>query len=335
MTSINNVHTLNSDIEYQLPDVSLVNSSAESMLELKAIATLAFNHTQYLPSLYKKADPLHAEALKSRTSLNDYCTTLEVEMEHRKKRLDTYKAEYDPEGSADDSEENLHFREQELTNAIKYATEQHKELSALLDKLDVSFTPTITEGYVKELELERQAHEQSIQKSEAVIETLTAEHKILSDAMRALEKTNFADIAQDTLLTVENVSALSLAMPEIEMIKMAIDHMKKVLEGISKTLNYLSMFDERARLMTRIKGENDTIKDTQATKFTTTEKIKLVNAINSLYSNFSIIVGEFRKVESSVGMFVKLNTTQGDLEARESTFITAVPYFIDYLKKTY
>jgi hypothetical protein len=332
---LNNVYAFNTDLEFEAPDLPLIRGSAESMLELGAIAKHAFNSTQYLPSLHTKAGELRTTALKSQKLLNDCYGSLRLDMETRLNRLRKYKAEFDPQASDEDQEDNLYYRGTELKKAVDYASGQHGKAMTILGQLHFIFNPDATDGFLQELQQEEQAYEVSIEKLEEIISTFSEQRQILSDGMKVLESTNFADIAKDTLLTLENVSAMSVTMPEVEMVKMAMDQMKKTLEGVSKTLNYMSMYQERDRIVAKLKSEIEQRDACVTSKRTTKDKIKLINAIHGLYSNFSIIVGELKKVESAVRLFATLIKTGGGQEQQEKTFLDAAPSFIAYLNKAH
>lgn len=100
------------------------------------------------------------------------------------------------------------------------------------------------------------------------------------------------------MLSVESVNNLGVSPPEAELVKLAIAHMQKVLEGIGRNLNYLEMYKERERLIAKIKVETEARGRVEAKQTETGHKIVLVDSILNLYAQYTSVTQELAKLST-------------------------------------
>lgn len=326
------IFRFNTDVNAVSPDIDLVNVSIQKMLKQTAEANFAFNLTNYLPSIHVKATTLYASVVKAQRSLDEAALAIELSASRGLTKLNSLRAELTETASEEDQEANAYFRQHTITTLKKGMAAGAKDVQQRFKSLaDVAFDPTLTDKYKKELDADLVQLTQAVNASQAQIEALEDSRNILNDAMALLEKTNFADIAKDTLLTAENISAIGLAAPEAEVIKLAVEHMKKTLEDISKALNYLTMYEERERLIKQIKALKPSHDVRLADVKMANAKITLLDSVHGLYQNFSGARAEYAKFDQSVTAFFDF-LDLGEASGYEDRFISVAPSLIDYLK---
>lgn len=327
-----NVSTLNTAVIYETLDTVQIRRSLEEMLKHDAEADYAFQQTNYLPSVRDKAKGLYAATIDTRQAVDKVSLILRNDTATALKKLNELRAAAPEMEAEDEREDNLYFRHNTLTSF-------QKNLQAAMDTLQepfsvltgVKFDPSSTTTYKTQLDAALAELNKALAATEEKMEALENSRTILSEAMAVFEKKNLADVAKETLLTAENISALGVAAPEVELIKFAIDHMKKTMENISESLNYYSMYEQRERLITDIKKLMTQIKSKNAEVENTTAKSQLIASVHGVYEQFFTARAEYVKFERSINAFNR-HVGTGDPTAYEDRFVAAAPYLIDYLK---
>ncbi|WP_456291933.1 alpha-xenorhabdolysin family binary toxin subunit B [Pseudomonas sp. AK106] len=327
-----NILRFNTDVNAVSPDMGVVNVCIQQMLDLTAVANFSFDQTRYLPSIHVKAAGLYGSLTQARRALDEAALKMEVSASQGLKKLNALRGAITETASDDDLEDNAYFRahaisilKRGINAAEKDAQQRFKSLS------DVAFNPALTGKYKSELDAELAQLNLAQIASEEKIEALEVSRKVLSDAMAVLEKRNFADIAKDTVLSVENISAVGMAAPEAELIRLAVEHMKKTLEDISKALNYLTMYDQRERLIKQIEALKPGHDQRAADLKMTAAKITLIDSVHALYQSFFNARAEYAKFNQGITAFFD-HLKLGDQAGYEDRFVSIAPSLIDYLK---
>lgn len=326
-----NIFPFNNDVTYITPDYALIKLNISAMLKQSADADFAFNETNYLPSAHAKAHVLHTSIVQAQRMIDESLYTLETVTAKALRNLNKYRAEATEDLQDEDGEANAYARDQTLITFKKAfapaAQEIQKHYKALAD---VTFDPSPTTTYKSGLQTDLTPLNTALTAVESEIATLENSRKIINDAMVVLEKGSFVDIAKDTLITGENISALGLAAPEVEIIKFAIEHMKQTLENIGQALSYMTMYEQRERLISKIKALKPKQHDYAAQVKIINSKTTLINSIHGLFENFFGARAEYAKVDQSITAFANLLalTEQANYEDR---LVAAAPSFIAYL----
>lgn len=329
-----NIFNISSEIELTHPNYTLIDNSLASMVKLDAEARYAFTATSFLPGLQVKWEKMYKNATLCRNAVRGDSETIVIQLNKTFRQLTKLRNQYHDLTDVDDQDDNLHIREHELKVAEKKYNEYLSQLRGQISALQgLTINTAQMSNYVPGLETEISGLDNDVAEIDARIATLESARKTLTEGMAPLEKKNFADIGKDTLLTAEKINELGVSPPEVELIKLAIEHMKNVLEGISRNINYLEMHRERQSVVSRIKDENDARNAVLTKKTDAEHKIALINAVLKLNAEYSTVTSELAKIEQSTEKFVQLvsnnNAAQDDKETR---FVTAVPYLIKYLE---
>lgn len=327
-----NILRFNTDVNAVSPDIGVVKVCIQQMLDLTAVANFSFDQTRYLPSIHVKAAGLYGSLTQAQRALDEAALKMEVSASQGLKKLNALRGAITETASDDDLEDNAYFRAQAIISlkrgmnaAAKDAQQRFKSLA------DVRFDPALTRKYKSGLDAELAQLNLAQIASGEKIEALEVSRKVLNDAMAVLEKRNFADIAKDTVLSVENISAVGMAAPEAELIRLAVEHMKKTLEDISKALNYLTMYDQRERLIKQIAALKPGHDERAADLKMTAAKITVIDSVHALYQTFFNARAEYAKFDQGITAFFD-HLELGDKAGYEDRFVSIAPSLIDYLK---
>lgn len=327
-----NISTLNTAVVYVTPNTALIQRSIEEMLKQNAEASNAFEQTNYLPSVYAKAKGLHSATVLTQRKLDAVTLTLKNDTATALKALNDLRAEAGKLAETDDLEDNVYFRESMLSSFKKSLKASVGPLQQQYDSLTaVKFDPASTTTYKTQLDAELVELSKALATSKEKMAALESSRTILSEAMAVFEKKNLADTAKEMMLTVENISALGVAAPEVEVIKFAIAHMKKTMENFSESLNYQGMYEQRERLIEETKSLTPQVNNQNAEVEKVAAKARLIISVQGLYEHFFIARVEYSKFVQSVVAFTE-HLENGDPATYEDRLVAAAPYFIDYLK---
>jgi hypothetical protein len=330
-----NILKFSNDVTYLTPDMNVINVSLDAMLAQSASAQLAFEATGYLPTVYEKASPLRTSIVTVHLKVDEQLYTLGTLTDTALRKLNECRAEITEDMVEEERSLNLYAREQTIitfkkgfSTAAKALQDQYKTISG------VTFDPALTTTYKEKLLDELPSLNAQITAIDKNLRTLDDSRTIINDAMALLEKKNVADVARDTLLTVESLSALGLAAPEVELIKLAMEHMRKTLEHISEAINYQTMYDERAKLIDTIQREKSKKEARVAEVNTVTHKTILLTSIHELFASFFCARAEYAKIDQSVNAFVNYLALSDEADF-EDQFVGAAPSFIAYVNSAH
>jgi hypothetical protein len=329
-----NIYNIHSEIEFSYPDASQLNNSLAQMIKLDAAARYAFSVTSFLPGVQTQWAKLYKTASLGRTNIRSHTETVIIHLTRSLKQLNKLRSEYPQLTDSEDQDDNLHLRELELGTAEK----KYKDYLGLLLK-QVSELEGLTLNteqlisYTPGLKADAQGFDDEITAIDTRMATLEIERKTLTDGMLPLEKTGFTDIAKDALLSAESVNNLGVSPPEAELVKLAIAHMQKVLEGIGRNLNYLEMYKERERVIAKIKVETEVRGRVEEKQTESGHKIVLVDSVLNLYAEYISVTHELVKVKHSVEQFDRLVSNENaDHDDKESRFVNTAQALISYLE---
>jgi hypothetical protein len=321
----------NTDITYIAPDIERIKSTLNLMLKQNAELEFAYSETNYLPSIRAKAQVLYTSLALSQRTFNEQLSAIDVAITKALRNLNKYRAAVTEDMSEDDLEANTYARAQtvitfkkSLAPAVQALQQQFKALA------DVSFDPTPTTTYKDGLLAELEPLGADVAMVKAEIAKVETARGTLNDAMAVLEKDNFVGIAKDTLLTAENISAAGLAAPEVELVKLAVEQMKKTLEHIGEALNYITMSKQRDGLIKKLSELKTRNAVLDAEERLITSKTNVIVSIHSLFESFFGARAEYAKIDQSINAFVDhlALAEQADYEDR---LVAAAPSLIAFL----
>lgn len=102
---------------------------------------------------------------------------------------------------------------------------------------------------------------------------LESQRKTINDAASALAAKGVGESSRDALNNIEKLKSLNMAMPEIEMVKLAVEQTKKILSHAAGTVKFLHLIEASTDLTKQMNKAQDTVRDNEKTL--RTRKIQL------------------------------------------------------------
>jgi hypothetical protein len=330
-----NIYNLHSDIVFTQPDYTRLDSCVTEMSNQTANARLAFMATNYLPSVETKWNLLSSTANTARSNVRSDSQAAVINLQTLLSELNNLRAEYDTLSDADDQETNLEIRALVLGKITpKYTTFLSALASHVRALTDVTIDTRKLSSLVPGLDADVETLKASIETIDNRITKLETDRDTLNNGLSPLEKTDFAKVAQEAVISVESLKDMpAITTPEVELVKLAIEQVKKGLEDIGENITYLAMLNERNRIVDDINTEkaNRGTANTELTK--AKEKIKLVDSVEKLYDEYVVFTSELAKIHQSVDRFVQLvENENAKNDDKETRFVNAAQPLIDYLK---
>jgi hypothetical protein len=133
--------------------------------------------------------------------------------------------------------------------------------------------------------------------------------KSISEAIDLITKAGIEKIGQEAQLSLENLKALGLAPPQVQIALLAIDTLKKLITGIGEAISYLNMLAAYRRLSEKVvemraqlqKHVNDIVRIVGRIELVTTldglddERSKYASEFASLINYFDLLSNEFNQ----------------------------------------
>ncbi|WP_297831203.1 alpha-xenorhabdolysin family binary toxin subunit B [Pseudomonas sp.] len=322
----------NETVDFDTPNLDLMNSSIKTMLHASASADVAFSKTEYLPDLHAKSSKWFGNATESRATLGKACRTIRVKFELSIDQFRMWNDQLAESTEPTELEEVYAELEKIHAGALAVVNTEAKHLAAALSNIDQTFDPSQTKSYLIGLDKDTETFVAGIDKLKKEQATLTDQRKVMTDAIEALESTGLIDTAQNTLLTAEKVVAMGILPPQAVLVEMALEQMKKTLEDAKATLNFFSLITARDKIREHIEAKAIAISLLEKDHSLVSQRVILINAIHELDEQQKILATEFKKVVTSVSAFLTLN--KADLKDEENgtaDFISNASKLMGYL----
>jgi len=319
-------------VEFDAPNLDIMTSSINAMLQASASADVAYNKTAYLPDLYAKTCKWFGDATLSRAALGKACRAISINFELSIIQFGLWNDQLAESTDPTDLEDVYAELKKTHASALGVTNTEAKNLAAALNNIDQPFDSVQTKLYLVGLDKDTAQFVADIDKLKKDQGVLTDQRKVMTDAIEALESTGLIDTAQDVLLTAEKIAGMGLKPPEVALIELALEQMKKTLENAKAALNYLSLIAARDKIREQIEAKASALASLEKSNSLVTQRVVLINAIHELDEQQKILTTEFKKVVTSVSVFLALN--KDDLkDEKDGTveFVSNASKLMDYL----
>lgn len=216
-----------------------------SVQRLNTTAQMLFEQFDYIPGTVGAMNGVALAVNKAAFELRDNAQKLSISMVQSEKKLKSYLAEL---GSPEDAEEVREDMEAELKDLCAKVTAQTKDFKSIHKSIGAAYDRKASAEWMVTLEDERASTEELKTQSQEKITAFTAEMKSISEAIDLIAKAGIEKIGQEAQLSLENLKALGLAPPQIQIAMLAIDTVKKLISGIGEVISYLNMLAAYRRL---------------------------------------------------------------------------------------
>ncbi|ROM90680.1 alpha-xenorhabdolysin family binary toxin subunit A [Pseudomonas brassicacearum] len=285
----------------------------------------------YLPGTVGAMNDLAVAINKTTFDLRNQAQTTSIYLERAEKKLKGYQAELDYPDDVDEVREDM---ERELKNVFDKMSAHTEDLKSIHKSISTPFDRVASEKWVVTLKQDRAFAEELKINSEEKCAELNEQMKSVSEAIDLIGKAGVEKIGEEAQLSLDNLKALGLAPPQIQVALLAIDTLKKLISGIGDAISYLNMLAAYNRLKERAGDLRVQLqKHTQAIA-QINGKIELVKTLDELDDGRWEYVSEFSNLVSDIEKFSREFKQDKSLpvEARTDTAIARIADVIQYLK---
>lgn len=319
---------------YPQLNVSALLGSNEGMQSSRTQAQLLLEFHNYLPDVVATMTGLASVANVETAELRKRAQTTIFNLEQTAKKLETYKAQMDRYDDEEDKEDFRSEIEIELNKINNLISLEARELGGIQLRLSTHYDRSASKEWVLVLEQDRAYAEEQKANAQAKRVELDEQAKSVSEAIETIRKNGVEKIGQEAQLTVENLAAMGMAPPQVQVALLAMDTLKKLVAGIGETISYLSMVAGHNTLKERVRQLSIDIDVQDKDIAIIRGKIELVKSLDSLDGFRLDYVKEFANIAGAYERFAKVFAREESLSIDEHTqkVLSTVPGVIQYLR---
>lgn len=294
-------------------------------------AQMLVEQYDYLPGTVRTMNSLAMTINKTTSDLRSQAQTSSIKLERAEKKLKAYQAELEYPDDVDEVREDMEAELKIVFNAMSAQTEDLKSFHASISS---PYDRTASEKWVVSLQQDRAFAEELKTKSEEKLAELTEQMKSVSEAIDLIGKAGVEKIGKEAQLSLENLKALGMAPPQIQVALLAVDTIKKLISGIGEAISYLNMLAAYNRL--KDKAGDLRVQSKKHTKDIAQidGKIELVQTLDKLDDGRWEYVNEFSNLVADVEKFSREFKQDKSLpvELRADTAIARISDVVKYMK---
>lgn len=302
----NTVSTLNTTPNYPAPDMAQMAAAVRQIGTLRARADALFIRSkQYLPSWNSKAIQLHTNIADIDRGLRDAAQTMAHALKKTIDDITVLQAELKDEGhDAEDKEYFVEQIEKSVNKALGLVKTTDRDLIQQLANISENLDRQQAKGFIADDNAAIERYTADIEKLNAELKTLGEQRKVLNAGIDALKNKGFADTGNEVIGDVEKLIALGMTPPELAVVQLAIDQLKKLLQETERTITFFVMVKALDNLVDTI---NATIKK-QTNKNDEIEvanhRIDFINTLIDMDTQRTDYLPEATKITQTTGFFL-------------------------------
>ncbi|WP_443691844.1 alpha-xenorhabdolysin family binary toxin subunit B [Pseudomonas sp.] len=327
MTTTNNVVTLGAHANFAAPDMQQLTGAVRAIRDLSANTDVQFLKVSYLPNLHDKFKRLTGDVYDSNSQVRESSQKLMHQLMAALKTVrlnETAPAPLTDERTAESIEM--------ISDTLDVVKLEGGKLEARLSAVSWPLDRQSTDSFIAGLTDDITRITQDIDQATTTVDRLNEQRKVLTAGIDALETKDITAFGKDSILTAEKVLALGVTPPEVELIKLALEQMKKLVEEIGKGITFFPLVKERDALVSKINRTRDTDALKNNEKRLMEQRIEFINTLYSIDDQRVLYVNEARKINLSTQRFIDTQSAHSaSTEERVAVFIEGAVAFSDYL----
>ncbi len=313
-------------------DIAILRSRAAAVQTSNVTAQMLGEQFNYLPGTVRTMNGLTVAIQKATFELRNQAQTTGINLERAQNKLKTSQAELleYPE-DADEIHEEM---ESELKNVSMKVSEYAGDLKMTHNGLSAAYDRSASAQWIATLQQDRAFTETQKGKAEEQIADLETQMKSVSEAIDLLAKAGVEKIGQEAQLTLDNLKALGLAPPQVQVALLAIDTLKKLISGIGEAISYLRMLAAYNQLKDRVGDLRAQLKKHINDISQIDGKIRLVQVLDQLDDERWGYVNEYSNLVAVLESFARSfkQDKSEPVEQRTASAITRIADVRQYLK---
>lgn len=320
--------------DYPAFEVRVLRNHNSDVQSYSVRAQMLFQRHAYLPGVVERMTGLALMIDSTTFGLRSRAQTTMYVLDRALGNLKQIQEDFENAHDRNEQHEMSREMEDELQEVFVAIAQQTRELKALQVDLGARYDKSASAQWIATLEQDRAfAQDQKI-KAEARRAELDSQMKSVADAIELIERNGVENIGQQAQLTVDNLMAMGMAPPQVQIALLAMDTLKKTLSGIAETISYLNMvagynrLQDRARQL-RLEAEAYTRDITLILG-----KVELVQTLDALDGGRGRFLKEFLNIVAAFEHFAGVFEPQKSqpVEARVRTACDLIPGMINHLR---
>lgn len=323
----NPITHLNSNAHYPTPDVADMATTARQITSLRGAADALFIKTSYMPSLHTKFKQLSIDINDTDRAVRDSAQKIAQQLKLYVKELVGFEQELGEEGIDEEDKDYLIAESLKLrSKASALVKVEDSALTQRLHNIDEKLNRQTTEGLITDQNRTIEICTADIERLAADLSTLQEQRKVLNDGIDALKSKGYAEQGQDAIVEVEKLIANGMTMPEAEVIKLALEQVKKLIADLENTVTFFALLRARDSVVTTISDKNKQQAAKQDDILMAEHRISFINTIHDIDTLRTAYVSEASKVTQATGFFLS-TFVAGTASEQVASFIENVKPF--------
>lgn len=289
---------------YPQVNLTALASSHEKMRDDRTQANVWLTKLGYLPDLFDRFNRLVINVGQGASQLQSSALESKNELENTLRRLarneKERQAETDPEVIEEIEDERKHL----LDSATRAIADKAGQVRRCLGNIQDRFDRRLTEAYILDFKRDEQLANTEIVALQSKLAAVQDERQVIIDAVSALKKSGIEELGNDIELTIGKITELGLTPPEIKLVMMAIDQLKKTIIDAGKSIRFLDMLRESDKLQQKIEALTNEIERENSIVHASTGKVIYLQAVHSIEDSREKYVGEYSIAVSNFDKFL-------------------------------
>lgn len=316
---------------YPQVNVAALRAHSAAMQKSNTTAQMLFEQFNYMPGIVRNMNDLSIAVQRATFDMRSQARTDIIHLERARDKLKGYQAEL---AYPEDVEEVREDMENELKSTSNKISERYEDLKVIRSSLSTAYDRATSQQWIATLQQDRDVTEALKVKSDEKLTDLEKQMKSASEGIDLIAKAGVEKIGQEAQLTLDNLKALGLAPPQVQIAMLAIDTLKKIISGIGEAISFLNMLDAYNKLRDKAADLRVQLKKYKSDIARTDGKIQLVNALDQLDEGRWGYVNEYSNLVNGFDSFRRdfRQDKSQPVEERADVAIARITEVVRYLK---
>ncbi|MFJ2493752.1 alpha-xenorhabdolysin family binary toxin subunit A [Pseudomonas iridis] len=316
---------------YPQVNVTALRAHLTAMQKSNTTAQMLFEQFNYMPGIVRNMNDLSIAVQRATFDMRNQARTDIIHLERARDKLKGYQAEL---AYPEDVEEVREDMENELKSTSNKISERYEDLKVIRSSLSTAYDRATSQQWIATLQQDRDVTEALKVKSDEKLTDLEKQMKSASEGIDLIAKAGVEKIGQEAQLTLDNLKALGLAPPQVQIALLAIDTLKKIISGIGEAISFLNMLDAYNKLRDKAADLRVQLKKYKSDIARTDGKIQLVNALDQMDEGRWGYVNEYSNLVNGFDSFRRdfRQDKSQPVEERADAAIARITEVVRYLK---
>ena len=321
---------------YATLDILLLSNAKKQMRIDFSRATVLSELYQYLPEVNAQFERLIDNVFDSSRVLQESAVGSKRRLESIRTQLAQVKKELAREvnGAGDEEtiEEIVADGTQLLRDVHESVAQELSSLSRSYGRIDYIFDRRVTTDIHTKLAVDIKSAQAVKSTLDGQLEKTLKDQTLIQEAIQIIEKAGIEEIGKEVSLTIDKVNEMRLAPVEAQLVLLAIEQLKKAVEGVIKNISFLFMLDRSRELRETVAALRSKIVEQEEIVRVAGKKQEFIDVVHGLDEQHLLIKPVYKKVIEAFSLFMSKVASVGSYsEAEADKILIEIEAFIAYL----